>query len=185
MSTPTVRTAEELLQLREPGRHELVRGELHRMSPAGFWHGAVTWLVGQALGAHVQRQRLGMLFGAETGFVLARNPDTVLAPAVAFVSWSRMPAAFQPGFFPGPPDLAIEVVSPDDSVRQMQKKAGSWLAHGTRTVWGVDPESRTVVIHGTARASRSLGIDATLNGGDVVPGFTVAVCDLFPVRPRN
>jgi hypothetical protein len=67
----------------------------------------------------------------------------------------------------------------------MQKKAGSWLAHGTRTVWGVDPESRTVVIHGTARASRSLGIDATLNGGDVVPGFTVAVCDLFPVRPRN
>ncbi len=128
----------------------------------------------------VEQHELGAVFGAETGFVLARDPDTVLAPDVAFVRTDRLPAVAVPGFFPGPPDLAVEVLSPSDSAAEAARKARSWVAHGTRLVWIVDPVARSVAVHRPRADVRVLGVDDMLTGGQVVRGFRVTVSDLFP-----
>jgi len=181
MSNAAITTAEQLLRLSEPGyRHELVRGELRRMSAASPLHGAVGMRLARRLADLVEEHDLGAVFGAETGFVLARDPDTVLAPDVAFVRADRLPAEAVPGFFPGPPDLAVEVLSPSDTAAAAGRKARSWIAHGTRLVWVVDPVARTVAVHRPRAEGRVLGVDDTLTGGHVVRGFRVTVRDLFP-----
>lgn len=184
MSNPTVTTAEHLLILREPGcRHELVDGELRRMSPAGFWHGIVVAAITRRLGDHVAAGRLGAVFGAETGFLIDRSPDTVRAPDVAFVRAERVPEP-GPGFFPGPPDLAVEVRSPSDTAAAVQEKVVCWLRHGTRLVWVVDPVAGTVTAHDPDGETRLAG-DAELSGGDVLPGFRVSVHDFVPRAVRG
>ncbi|HEX5052951.1 MAG TPA: Uma2 family endonuclease [Planctomycetota bacterium] len=182
MSSPTITTAEELLSLREPGvRHELVHGELRRMSPAGSLHGVVVGRLATFLGGHVYERHLGETFGAETGFVLTRNPDTVRAPDVAFVERARLPREYPIGYFPGPPDLAVEVHSPGDTSGEVQAKVRFWLEHGVRSVWVVDPNARRVSVHRGAQGPNVLGIDDVLDGDDVLPGFAVPVRTLFPV----
>jgi Uma2 family endonuclease len=181
MSSPPVLTADDLLCIHEDGyRHELVRGELRRMS-AGFpLHGLVAERVACHLANLLEDRRLGVVFAADTGFVLERNPDTVLAPDVAFVRRDRLPTEFAPGFFPGPPDLAVEVTSPRDSWGEVQEKALSWLEHGTRLVWIVDPKARRVTVYRGPRDVVVLGLADVLDGGEVVPGFAMAVAALFP-----
>ena len=177
----SITTAEELLRLHEPGnRHELVRGELHRMSPAGWWHGAVASRVDRLLGTFVDERSLGVVFGAETGFLLERDPDTVRAPDVAFVAAARVPREVSAGFFPGPPDLAVEVVSPGDSFTSVHEKALSWIEHGTRVVWVVDPNARRVTVYRGRHDVWPLAADDELVGGDVLPGFAIRVRELFP-----
>ena len=180
MPLPNVTTADQLLVLRDPPwRHELWRGELRRMSPAGHDHGDVALRLGIAIGTHVRNRRLGKVYAAETGFVLARDPDTVLAPDVAFVQRDRLPPKDSPGFFPGAPDLAVEVLSPDDSRSATSKKVAAWLAHGAREVWVVDPKRRTLTLHTADTAPRTLAHEATLCESAVLPGFTLALTDLF------
>ena len=182
MPNPTVTTAEQLLLLHEPGfRHELVCGELRRMSPAGHWHGGAGAPLTELLIRHVREHHLGKVFMAETGFLLARNPDTVLAPDLSFVSKERLPPARTRGYFPGPPDLAVEVRSPDDTRKQVHEKALSWLRHGARMVWVVDPMAESVTVYRGTDDVRALGADDEILGGDVVPGFCVRVRDLFPI----
>jgi Uma2 family endonuclease len=180
MPNPPITTAEALLSLHEPGRHELVRGELRRMSPAGHWHGGVAARVAMFVTSHVYDQRLGLTYGAETGFVLARNPDTVLAPDVAFVRRALVPREFTPGFFPGAPDFAVEVVSPSDTLTAAREKALCWLEHGAAMVWVVDPKALRVTVYRSREDMCVFGVSDTLAGGDVLPGFSVAVRKLFP-----
>ena len=180
MPSPNVTTADQLLALRDPPwRHELWRGELRRMSPAGHHHGDVALRIGAAIANHVRSRKLGRTYAAETGFVLARDPDTVLAPDVAFVRIERLPPKGSPGFFPGAPDLAVEVLSPDDSPRKVTSKVAAWLEHGTREVWLVDPKRRTLTVHTTNSAPHTLAHGATLKDSAVLPGFTLALADLF------
>lgn len=180
MPTPNVTTADQLLALRDPPwRHELWRGELKRMSPAGHDHGDVASRLCGAINAHVRSRRLGRTYAAETGFVLARNPDTVLAPDVAFVRTDRLPPKGSPGFFPGAPDLAVEVLSPDDTPRKITAKVAAWLEHGTREVWVVDPKRRTLTVHTANSAPFPLAHDATLQDSTVLPGFTFQLAELF------
>jgi Uma2 family endonuclease len=175
-------TADELLHMPDDGfRYELVRGELRRMSPAGYRHGLVAANLLGALRPHVLREGLGHVCAAETGFVLARDPDHVRAPDVAFVSRDRSAPVGDPptGFWPGAPDLAAEVVSPSDSFTEVQAKAFDWLDAGTRLVLVVDPEQRTVTIYRSRDDVRVLTECDSIDGKDVVPGWSVGVAELF------
>lgn len=177
-------TAEDLIAAGELGPCELVQGLLVMMSPAGFEHGVVTQRIASFLHTHVTARRLGAVTAAETGFLLARAPDTVRAADVAFVAESRLPRGRTVGYFEGAPDLAVEVLSPgdvlDDAARaRASAKVAGWLAAGCREVWVVDPGGRTVAVHTANRGPALLGeADAFVSAA--VPGLSVAVADLLP-----
>ena len=174
-------TADELSRMPDDGcRYELVRGELRKMTPSGFDHGAVVMNVAAPLAQHVKTNRLGVVCGAETGFVIASNPDTVLAPDVAFVRQQRIPPGGRPsGFWRGAPDLAVEVMSPSDSQGNADDKARVWLDAGSRVVLVVNPRARTVTVHRAGTPESTLAEGAIVDAGDVVPGFRLPVADLF------
>lgn len=172
-------TAEELERMPDDDyRYELVRGRLIRMSPVGFRHGDITGAVLALLRHHAKERRLGTV-GPEIGFVLARNPDTVRAPDVAFIRRDRVPARDDRGFFKGPPDLAVEVLSPDDRPSEIRDKTAEYLSHGTPVVAIVDPDARTVAVHRRGAAPLMLTMDDALDLDDVLPGFRCAVREIF------
>jgi Uma2 family endonuclease len=120
---------------------------------------------------------------AETGYVLHRSDDgkdTVRAPDVGFVSKARLPAGLPKGYIPFAPDLAVEVVSPNDKAAEIQTKIGEYLRYGVRLIWVLYPDNQSIVVH-TKEGARTLTVDDTLDGGDVLPGFSLPVRDLFPV----
>jgi Uma2 family endonuclease len=173
-------TADQLLAMANDGqRRELVRGELRTMSPAGGRHGRVALKLARRLGDHVERYRLGETFAAETGFLLERDPDTVRAPDVAFVSYARLGGlADELGYLPVAPDLVCEVVSPTDRWPNVQEKVLDWLAFGVATVLVVDPQSKTVWRHQSADDRRMFTAGA-IDLADVIPGLVLDVADLF------
>lgn len=174
-------TAEELIEL--PGddyKYELVEGELIRMAPTGGEHGVLTINLGYLLYSHVKAQDLGIVCGAETGFVLRRTPDTVRAPDVSFVTKERIPPTGVPKtYWPFAPDLAVEVVSPSDRFDEVQTKVAEYLTAGTHLVWVVDPATRTVFIYRSLRDVRALGEEDEIEGEDVIPGFRCLVRQVF------
>jgi len=174
-------SAEELIKLpRGRARYELVRGELQTMSPSGSKHGAVSARLAQLLGNFVEAHQLGIVFGSETGFLVERNPDTVLAPDVSFIRNERIPQSGLPdGYWSGPPDLAVEVVSPGDSKPKVADKVERWLAAGADEVWAVNPLTQAVEIYMKGDSRRALKADDMLSGGDLLPGFEIQVADLF------
>ncbi len=110
------------------------------MSPAGARHGRVAHNIGLVLGNHVRRTQTGVVFAAETGFLLSRNPDTVRAPDVAYVSTQRLPETENDaGYLTLAPDLVGEVISPNDSFSEVESKAFDWLTAGTSIVLLIDP----------------------------------------------
>ena len=174
-------TAEELLDMPDDSsRHELVRGELRKMAPAGNAHGYVAMNVGVSLGVHVKANNLGRVYAAETGFKLASNPDTVLAPDAAFVRQERLDKAGETsGYWPGAPDLVVEVVSPNDRHSDVVEKALAWLEAGCRMVLVADPERRTVTVYRSLLEIRILtGCDA-IDGAGVVPGWKLPLAEIF------
>lgn len=175
-------TAEELLRLPTGmgERYELVSGELKTMSPAGSRHSRVAMRLGSLLEQAVRRDRLGATFGAETGFVLSCNPDTVRAPDAAFVAAARLPAGDLPdGYFRGAPDLAVEVVSPSEAAADIQRKVTEYFEAGARLVWVVYPDIRQGVVFRSVREGVALLGDDTLDGGEVIPGFACRVAEIF------
>jgi Uma2 family endonuclease len=182
MSTATqLMTADDLWQLPKDGmRHELVKGVLHAMPPAGFEHGAVGINLTLPLGAHVKAHGLGVVVAAETGFLIATNPDTVRAPDIGFVRQDRIQATGIPRkYWPGAPDLAVEVVSPSDTVFEVDDKVQEWLGAGAGLVWVVNPRRRTVTVHQQTGAPIILTVNDVLDGQQVVPGFSIRVADIF------
>ncbi len=174
-------TAQQLLRYRnEPYRQELIAGRLYEMEPPGAEHGAIAMRIGRMLGNHVEEHGLGETFGAETGFQLARDPDTVRAPDAAFVTRERMEATGLPrGYWPGPPDVAVEVISPSDRRAQVRAKARDWLDAGTRAVVVLDPPSRTATVYRARSDVRVLSGDDPLDLDDVVAGFAPPVDAVF------
>lgn len=173
--------AAELLEMTNTGPAELVRGELVMMSPSGSRHGRIAMRMGGLLDQFVASAGLGAVYAAETGFRISRDPDTVLAPDVAFVCKDRLGNDGGDGFFDGPPDLAVEVVSPYDRWAEVTSKVEEWLAAGAKAVWVIAARSRTIWVHTAGHATR-------LRDGDVVadesllPGFQLDVRSLFDLR---
>ena len=174
-------TAEELLRLSTTGRrYELVKGELFEIPPAGGRHGSVAMRIGASLNAYVRAHSLGEVFAAETGFILRRNPDTVRAPDAAFVAKERLPAGeLPPGYLEMVPDLAVEVVSPGDTTREVREKVADWLRAGVRLLWAIDPATRSVTVYRSPEDFDVLSEDDILDGGQVIPGFSANIKDLL------
>lgn len=166
-------TADELLHLYLPDKRvELVRGVLVVREPAGGRHGRVAMNVALELGNYVRAHQLGVVYAAETGFTLARQPDTVRAPDVAFVRRERLPTPEPLGFPELAPDLVALVLSPDDRPGQRLAKIADWLSAGTRLVWVIDPERRQARVYRHDGTERIVSGAETLDGEDVVPGFS-------------
>ena len=171
-------TAEELLKLPDDSMcHELIKGELLTMPPPGDEHGAVTMNLTLPLANHVKANNLGVLRAAETGFKLESNPDTVLAPDIAFIARDRVGDRVL-GYRAGAPDLAVEVMSQWDSRPKATRKAALWLELGARSVWVVNPRQRTVEVWRT-NSERKLFHETDELVDDTVPGFRVKVSEIF------
>jgi len=168
--------AEEFYALPETdAREELYRGQITREPLPSFGHGAVAVRIASLLDAWVRPRNLGRVVD-HSGFVLARHPDTVRGPDVAFVSRGRLAAGATGGpFFEGAPDLAVEVLSPSNRRGALDAKAEEYLEAGARAVWIVDPERRAITVHHPGAEPRRLAAGDMLDGGDVLPGFTASV----------
>lgn len=175
-------TADELLQYRRaPYRAELIAGKLFEMEPAGALHGVVAAQICHLLAAHVLPLGLGKVFGAETGYILQSDPDTVRAPDTSFVSRERIEAlgGIPSGYWPGPPDVAFEVTSPRDRRGEVQSKTRSWLDAGTRVVVIVDPLRRIGSVHRPGIHPQPLAAADRVDLKDVLPGFAATLEDLL------
>lgn len=175
-------TIEEFARLPDPdaSRLELVRGRLVREPPAGFGQSVSGVCLAAKLHAYVRKYGLGQVTGADGGYILHEDPPTVRAPAVGFVAVERIPAGGLPrGYFPGAPDFAVEIVSPAGTAREIAERVGDYLEAGTRLVWVVEPRSRSVTVHRPGREPRTWWEGEDVDGEDVVPGFSVAVGEIF------
>ena len=171
-------TAEELEKFPDDDfRYELVAGCVIRMSPVGYLHGRVVTRVLSLLDHHVRHQRLGVIV-TEVGFKLKSNPDTVRAPDIAFIRRERIPTIDPRGFWKGPPDLAIEVLSPADTQAEVAAKTADYLSTGVPLVVIVDPEEKTVSIHSRARSTLLRGHD-DLDLAGVISVFRCQVDQIF------
>lgn len=180
MATTVMYTAEDVERLPEDERFELIRGERREVSPTGGQHGHVQTRLARFIDAYSDERKLGVVY-TEAGFLLSRRPDTLLALDAAFVRAERvLPDADQDGFLPQVPDLVVEIVSPGDSHTEVVEKVMTYLEAGVPLVWEVDPKRKRVIIWQGDHTVHELKQGDTLDGGNVLPGFQVAVADLFP-----
>ena len=172
LQTVAPMTADELLAMPHHGyRCELVQGALRQMAPAGRQHGRIAANFIGSLIVFVKKHNLGEVHSSETGFIIDTAPDTVRAPDASFVSRERAEAtAEERGFFPGAPDLAVEVVSPNDRYSEVEEKVSDWLRAGTQMVVVIDPHQRTATVYRAPDDICILTAGDVLDGGDVVLG---------------
>ena len=174
-------TADDLLRLYGEGvRGELIRGVLYETMPTGLEHGEIAVNLSAELRNFVKPRRLGRLVTSDVGVWLERDPDTVREPDIAYFSTDTLPPGVRvTGYAEVAPDLVVEIASPSDSPREVNDKAWMWLSYGVRLVWAVQPETRTVDVYRPGRAVVTLDEGDTLDGVDVLPGFTCAVREVF------
>jgi Uma2 family endonuclease len=180
MVTTQLMSIEEFANLDAPGRHDLIRGVLQSRAPAGDAHGVIGTAISGLLWSYGRRTGVGQAYSVETGFVLQLDPPTVLVPDVAFVRAERVrPPGQRQGFVPFTPDLAVEVISPSDRRAAVLEKVALFLQAGTRTVWVVEPDARSVTVYTPDDPARMLGESDMLDGGDVLPGLAIPVAEIL------
>jgi Uma2 family endonuclease len=174
-------TADQLLEMPDDGlRRELVRGEVRVMTPAGSQHGRLAAQIVARLSAHVAEHGLGTVYAAETGFKLSSDPDTVRAPDAAFVARERVEAVGDiVEYWPGAPDLAVEVLSPSDRYYDVEEKVLEWLEAGCHMVIVINPRRRAATIYRSQTDVQLLTGNDAIDGGDVVPGWRLPLRELF------
>lgn len=179
--SPRLMTAEELLALPDDGKqYELVQGELVEVSPSAIVPTIVALNLAARIWNYLRRRKIGICGIADGGFVLQRGPDTVRAPDVWFVRSERIPEAGLPAsFWPGTPDLAVEVLSPTDRFAAVLRKAQDYIAAGTLLVWVIDPAGTSAAVFAPGQPALLLGEHGTLDGGDLLPGFTLRLRDVL------
>ena len=176
-------TADDLLRLDGEGvRGELIRGVFcETMSVVGE-HGEIVMNLGGELRNFVRPRRLGRLTGSDAGVRLERNPDTVREPDIAYISAEKMPLDVRATtYYEVVPDLVVEVASQSDTLQSINDKARMWLSYGVRMVWVAFPNSRSVDVYESEDKVFTLSEGDTLDGGEVLPGFSCAVSDVFDV----
>lgn len=180
MSEQQLVTAEQLWQTALPKRSELIYGKVVEMTPTGREHGRVTTKVSWKLAEHVEKHDLGEVNAGETGFRLRRDPDLVHAADVSFVAKEHIPADMDKSrYWEVPPDLAVEIVSPNDTKKDILDKVQDYIETGTRLIWLIDPERRTVTVYRAPDNFKILHEDDWLDGADVVPNFRCQVKELL------
>jgi Uma2 family endonuclease len=180
---PRLLDAEQLYALPDDGnRYELIRGLLVSEPVPGRSHGRTIARLAHVLESFVRGRSLGVVYAGDSGFVLAREPDTVRGPDVAYVAADResiAPSSLASPYFPGAPDLAIEVRSPSDRTNEILGKVSDYLAAGSRLVWVVDPARLEVQVFRSPLKPLTLTGSDILDGEDVLPGFAVRISELF------
>jgi Uma2 family endonuclease len=178
--TKTLITADQFFQMSFPDvRTELIEGEVVQMSPPGFDHGDICAGLIEHLRRYAKTRDAGRVV-SETGFLLRREPDMVRGPDVAFISAEKLQKHGRTRkFWPGPPDLAVEVLSPDDRASEVLRKVVDYLEAGTRLVWVVDPDAQSVTVYRSLQSIRVFRADEELSGEDVLPGFSLKVSEIF------
>ena len=180
VAEPRLITADELERMPQDGvRRELIRGELREMPSPGFQHSRIAARFVVRLGAYVEARALGTVH-TDVACRLSRDPDTVLSPDAAFVRSERV-AALQSETAPflGAPDLVVEVVSPGDSADAVEEKVWEWRWSGCRMVIVINPRRRSATVYQSSGSAVHLGDDDVLDGGEVVPGWTLRISELF------
>lgn len=179
MVTTKLLTAQDLRNLGDRGDNlELIRGELVEVTLPNSTHGSVMTSIALLIGNFVREHRLGRLYTGDVGVVIEHNPDTVLGPDLSFFIADRVPAD-KPVYFQTPPDLTIEIVSPSNAAREIERKTGMYLEAGVSQVWIVYPAMRQVAVHSPSGAPMTLQADDQLTGGDILPGFSITVSSIF------
>lgn len=188
MSVKHLTTIEDLCEMPEkPGvRFELVDGELIEVPGAGVVDGLISALLCRLLYTFVEEHTRGIVLHDGVGFALASDPPRLHIPDVSFVSWRRVPpAGFPEGFWPGAPDLAVEIVSPNDRAEDVHAKVRDYIEAGSEAVWVLWPRERSVTVHLAGESLRELLATDVLDGGEVLPGLSIRVSDLFDVQPKR
>jgi Uma2 family endonuclease len=151
------------------------------MVKPGYKHGRITMRIAGPMHVFVETHDLGEVMAAETGYILHRDErgrDTVRGIDIGFIAKARLPQSDLRGHYPGAPDLAVEVVSPGNEAADMHQKIRELLRGGCRLIWIVYPDTQTVEVH-TSAGAHTLEIDAALDGGEVLPGFTLPLRQVF------
>ncbi len=178
MTATMAMSAVDLLRLPDEERPELFDGVPEPMTPVNWKHVRTVDRFGRPLGNFVRERRLGVV-GGEGGFLLSRDPDTVLAPDLVFIAMDRLPSEDDEGFVTVVPDLVVEVMSPSDTAPKMDEKVQRYLDAGVRLVWVANSRRRSVTEYTHDRMARIFVEGETLSGGDVVPGFLLPVAEIF------
>ncbi len=182
MSTQkTLLTANEFFEQygHQEGKFELVKGEVVEVKPPGEEHGEISLNIGSSFHGYSRRYGTGRA-GVETGHRLESAPDTVRGPDVYF-SLSRRAGGRErsPGFVPGAPDIAVEVVSPSDTAPEVERKVAEYLAAGSQRVWVVYPSGRRVAVHRADGSVAAYGGDDVITDEELLPGFSLPLADIF------
>lgn len=177
-------TAEDLIQLPRDGfRYELINGELEKMPPPGSPHGRIAFQLLVYLGPFIVQHGLGQGF-TEIGFKLTSNPDTVLAPDFAFLtSESFARGRDTEGYWLGPPDLAVEVLSPSDRPGKVKKRISQWFSFGVKQLWTVDPKHGTITVYRSPSDATTFSGSDELEAQDLFPGFRLSLDRIFGTIP--
>ena len=163
--------------------YELIEGELLTMSPPGGLHGELAYMIARYIGNFIEEHSLGTVT-VETGYHPPEGRHTLLSPDVAFLSKAKAPHPFPHTYIPVMPDLAIEILSPTDTLRKARRKAALYLRHGTQLVWIVLPAEKGVDVCRAADGPRLniefVSQESSLSGEQVLPGFELKLENLFP-----
>lgn len=180
MVTTRYKTAADLFALGSDAPFELVQGELIEVSPSAIKSNYVLGFIHTELSVFIRAKRLGYLSIAEGGYLIETNPDTVVAPDIGFVSRNRMIHPIpERGYLPIRPDLIVEVISPTDERREIELKRALYDRIRVPMVWWIDPRRETATIQVPGRPAQSVDRSGVLDGGEILPGFQLALADVF------
>ncbi len=175
----TLVSAEELYEMGDIGPCELIEGRIIKMSPTKTTHGRLESRLDRWLGNFVEANDLGEVMTGETGIYTKRNPDTVRGADILFISHGRLKMATPDKFLDVAPELVIEILSPSDRWKDMEKKIAEYFAIGVEWVWVVDPKKKAVMVFSSSETMKVYKEGDVLSGESISKGFQLDISKFF------